>query len=124
MTTPYEPVPFSGNPTTTQLNAEFERIRDALNLCLQRIDATQNGVVQVNQMELPLDMNDNEILNVADASTANGLVSLSQVQGLLNNLQLTGGVNLTEVQEFVSLANSVGNLSQLCLLYTSDAADE
>jgi len=93
MTTNYTPTQFTGNPTTTQINAELRRIRDALDNTLQRVDQTANGVTQINQMELGLDMNSNPIMNVvsdpddptslvtqADLANVSGIEGASQLQ--------------------------------------------
>jgi len=76
MTTNYKPTQFTGNPTTTQLNAELVRIRDALDNALQRVDRTDDDVSQINQMELDLDMNGHSIANVvSDPNDPTSLVT-------------------------------------------------
>jgi len=114
MTTGYTPSQFAGNPTTTQLNAELNNIQTALDACFQRLDETQDGVPQVNQMELDLDMNGNSILNVAQGVGPGSLVTLQQVQELVNSIQTTGGTGvnpaaLTQLQaDLADLTTLVG----------------
>ena len=148
MTTGYLPSQFAGQPTTTQLNAELNAIQTALDACFQRLDETQEGVPQVNQMELDLDMNGNTILNAGQAVGPDSLVTLQQVQDLINNIEITGGTGidplvLTQIQtdladltalvgpglggtitaSLTTIGNSLGNISglvpRICLLYTS-----
>jgi len=98
MTTGYVPSQFTGQPTTTQLNAELNTIQAALDACFQRLDATQEGVPQVNQMELDLDMNGNTIMNAGQGLGPDSLVTLQQVQDLINQIQISAsGVSAAEL---------------------------
>jgi len=126
MTTNYTPSQFTGNPTTTQLNAELRRIRDALDNTLQRVNATADGLSQINQMELDLDLNGNQILNVgSNPDDPNSLVTradLADIAGfdasdLMNDISLIqfelgvlqAGINANES----ALSNTTGDITDL-----------
>lgn len=111
MTTSYVPSQFTGSPTTTQINAELNRIRDALDHALQRVDATPNTVPQINQMELGLDMNGHEILNVAAGTGPDSLTTLSQVQRLIGQIEISAsGVTQGDFSALQAVVNTLGTL--------------
>lgn len=102
MSTDYTPSTFASNPTPTQLNAEFESIRVALDAALSRLGGTPN------QLEADLDLNGNDILNAGNLPDE---ANLTQLQTDVTDLQ----TRLTAAEAAITQLDSdlAGNISSL-----------
>ena len=91
MTTEYVPSQFQGNPTVAQLNAEFVRIRNALDNTFSRVQGVLGSEVPfINQLELDLDLNDHELLNVrTNPEDPNSLARIADIPSGLTVEELT-----------------------------------
>lgn len=93
MASTYTPLSLSGGiPSGTALTAEFAKLKDALDACVQR------AVLSGNDMEVDLDMNSHKLLNVIK------------------------GVDLTDVATMENLADALGNVETLQQLTNDLAA--
>ena len=122
MTTEYVPSQFQGNPTVAQLNAEFVRIRNALDNTFSRVQGVLGSEVPfINQLELDLDLNDHELLNVrTNPEDPNSLARIADIPSGLTVEELTDQT-VVLIAQVNALQSEIDNLPDGTLNSASQA---
>jgi len=102
MPSDYTPATFAAQPTVTQLNAELQRIKVALDAALQR-DPSGPG----NELEADLDMNSHRILNVLPGEDPGDVVTKAQ----LDNLAVGAGATADQAQAIEDNAAAIEDIN-------------